>query len=78
MGECVGQRDGATRQNPCAQAGVGGWGSGESAQEMGQQERAMQIEAVKKVTSGAPLVAQQVKNPTTIHEGAGLIPGLTQ
>ena len=27
---------------------------------------------------GVPNVAQQVKNQTSIHEGAGLIPGLVQ
>ena len=27
---------------------------------------------------GVPTVAQQVTNPTSIHEEAGLIPGLTQ
>ena len=27
---------------------------------------------------GVPVVAQQVKNPTSIHEDVGLIPGLTQ
>ena len=27
---------------------------------------------------GVPIVAQQVKNPTSILEEAGLIPGLTQ
>ena len=27
---------------------------------------------------GVPLVAQQVKNPTSIHEVVGLIPGLAQ
>ena len=27
---------------------------------------------------GVPVVAPQVKNPTGIHEDAGLIPGLTQ
>ena len=27
---------------------------------------------------GIPVVAQWVKNPTSIHEDAGLIPGLTQ
>ena len=26
---------------------------------------------------GIAIVAQQVKNPTSIHEDAGLIPGLT-
>ena len=28
--------------------------------------------------SGALIVAQQVKNPASIHEDAGLIPGLAQ
>ena len=28
--------------------------------------------------SGVPVVAQWVKNPTSIHEDADLIPGLTQ
>ena len=27
---------------------------------------------------GVPLMAQRVKNPTSIHEDAGLIPGLLQ
>ena len=27
---------------------------------------------------GVPIVAQQVKNPASIHEDAGLIPGLAQ
>ena len=27
---------------------------------------------------GIPIVAQQVKNPTSIHDDVGLIPGLTQ
>jgi len=27
---------------------------------------------------GVPMVAQQVKNPTSIHEDADLIPGLAQ
>ena len=27
---------------------------------------------------GVPVVAQQVKNPTSIHEDVGSIPGLTQ
>ena len=29
-------------------------------------------------TLGVPVVAQQVKNLTSIHEDAGLIPGLVQ
>ena len=32
----------------------------------------------QKAISGVPIVAQQVKNLTSIHEDAGLIPGLTQ
>ena len=31
-----------------------------------------------KVLKGVPVVAQWVTNPTSIHEDAGLIPGLTQ
>ena len=27
---------------------------------------------------GVPIVTQQVKNPTSIHEDVGLIPGLAQ
>ena len=30
------------------------------------------------LTIGVPIVAQQVKNPTSIHEDAGSIPGLVQ
>ena len=30
------------------------------------------------VGGGVPLVAQQVKNPTGIHEGVDLIPGFAQ
>ena len=33
---------------------------------------------VKMKTSGVTVVAQQVKNPTSIHEDGGLIPGLNQ
>ena len=29
-------------------------------------------------TKGVPLVAQRVKNPNSIHEDTGLIPGLAQ
>ena len=32
----------------------------------------------KVMTSGIPIVAQQVKNPISIHEDTGLIPGLAQ
>jgi len=31
-----------------------------------------------KTTVGVPVVAQRVQNPTSIHEDAGSIPGLTQ
>jgi len=34
--------------------------------------------AIKSNFGGIPVVAQRVKNPTSIHEDAGLIPGLTQ
>ena len=33
---------------------------------------------MKKRTLGVPIVAQQVKNPTSIHEDVGSIPGLAQ
>ena len=33
---------------------------------------------IKPGSSGVPIVAQQVKNPTSIHEDADSIPGLTQ
>ena len=33
--------------------------------------------APNKTSVGVPFVAQQVKNPTYIHEDMGLIPGLT-
>ena len=32
----------------------------------------------KEVSSGVPTVAQQVTNPTNIHQEVGSIPGLTQ
>ena len=32
----------------------------------------------KEVHFGVPLVAQRVKNPTSIHEDLGSIPGLAQ
>ena len=31
----------------------------------------------EKVTTGVPVVAQRVRNLTSIHEDAGSIPGLT-
>ena len=33
---------------------------------------------LRTMSVGVPIVAQWVKNPTSIHEDAGLIPGLTQ
>ena len=36
------------------------------------------IRSFKKSLREVPIVAQQVKNPTSIHEDAGSIPGLTQ
>ena len=33
---------------------------------------------VKNEDSGVPIMAQWVKNPTSIHEDMGWIPGLTQ
>ena len=35
-------------------------------------------EEIKRVLEGVPIVAQRVKNLTSIHEEAGLIPGLAQ
>ena len=32
----------------------------------------------KSLSMGVPIVAQWVKNPTSIHEDAGSIPGLAQ
>ena len=32
----------------------------------------------KKAETGVPVVAQQIKNLTSIHEDTGVIPGLTQ
>ena len=36
------------------------------------------LEVIKKIIEGVPAVALRVKNPTSICEDAGLIPGLTQ
>ena len=36
------------------------------------------MQPLKTVFLGVPTVAQQVKNPTSIHEAAGSIPDLTQ
>ena len=33
---------------------------------------------IEKEKTGVPVVAQQVKNPTSIHKDAGSIPGLAQ
>ena len=35
-------------------------------------------EQFRKALVGVPVVAQQVKNPTSIHEDVGSVPGLTQ
>ena len=35
-------------------------------------------ETITTLRSGVPVVAQQVKNPTSIHEDEGSIPGLAQ
>ena len=34
--------------------------------------------AYKNLNTGVPVVAQQLTNPTSIHEGAGLVPVLAQ
>ena len=36
------------------------------------------VEELKTSQTGVPAVAQQLANPTSIHEDAGSIPGLTQ
>ena len=38
----------------------------------------VEMPPVSKVNRGVPVVAQQVRNLTSIHEVAGLIPGLAQ
>ena len=35
-------------------------------------------QSLKEILDGVPLVAQQVKNPTSIHEDMGSIPGPIQ
>ena len=37
-----------------------------------------QEKGIKDIKIGIPIVTQQVKNLTSIHEGVGLIPGLAQ
>ena len=39
---------------------------------------AVQENSSKKSTLGVPFVAQQLTNPTSVHEDVGSIPGLTQ
>ena len=41
-------------------------------------ERLNKDELLKILLSGVPVVAQQLMNPTSIHEDIGWIPGLTQ
>ena len=43
---------------------------------LGEEER-ITTEMEAKVTVGVPVVAQRLTNPTSIHEDAGSIPGLT-
>ena len=38
----------------------------------------LSLKKKKKENKGVPIVVQWVNNPTSIHEGAGSIPGLTQ
>ena len=54
---------------------VGGGPSGEPAQEAGL---CMRIVSSKTARGEVPIVAQQVLNLTSIHDNAGLIPGLAQ
>ena len=49
-----------------------------SAQFCCETKDALNIKRLFKSIKGVPVVAQQVKNPTTIYEDADLIPGLTQ
>ena len=41
-------------------------------------ERTLNTGLYKNLVTGIPVVAQQVTNPASIHEDAGLIPGLSQ
>ena len=36
------------------------------------------VQSQKSKVTRVPIVSQQVKNPTSIHEDSGLIPGLAQ
>ena len=68
----------ATRAKQCA------WVSVQSGKSEGGEERrgkgagGEKENATDKSSPGAPVVAQQVKNPTSTHEDAGSIPGLAQ
>ena len=43
-----------------------------------EQRRETSWELLSNPAKGVPFMAQWLKNPTRIHEDAGLIPGLTQ
>ena len=45
---------------------------------MEQKKQITEYRIQKHPKSGVPVVAQQVTNPTSIHEDVGSIPGLTQ
>jgi len=44
----------------------------------GKKTKQKKTKKREKASQGVPLVAQQLTNPTRIHEDVGLIPGLAQ